>query len=103
MRKGISAGVETDISLPMIFNMVQQPDATMQIASTNRNLFKMAKANGFETHFISTQGYYALKIIKGYLFPSYIDHYADARLFGANEDGDALDFNFLKYLQSVDF
>lgn len=102
-KRGISAGVMTDISLPMIFNMVPQPDATMQIASTNRNLFKLAKANGFETHFISTQGHYALKLIKGYLFPGYIDHYGDAMLFGADQNSDALDFNLLKYFQSVDF
>ncbi len=102
-KRGISAGVATGISLPMVFNMIPQPDATMQIASTNRNLFKMAKANGFETHFISTQGHYALALIKGYLFPGYIDHYGDATLFGAGQNEDALDFNLLKYLQSIDF
>ncbi len=102
-KKGISAGVVTDVSLSMFFNMVQNPDATLQIASTNRNLFKMAKANGFDTYFISAQGHFSLNLIKGYLFPLYIDHYGDSGLFGADYKQDALDFNLVNYLQSVDF
>lgn len=74
-KKGISAGVSTDVSLPEFFNMVMAPDGTQQIISTNRNLFKMAKQNGFDTHFISVQFDQWFGLITTYLYPAYINHF----------------------------
>jgi len=99
---GISGGVSTDISLPLFFNMIEMPDGTAQIASAHRNLFKMAKANGFETYFISTQADYYLNVIKGYLFPRYIDHFGNASFFGAGKRTNVDDIHLVNYLKSAD-
>lgn len=102
-KNGISAGVCTDVSLSMFFNSVLQPDAAPQIASAHGNLFKMAKENGFETYFISTQGTFFLNVIKTYLLLRYIDHFADAAAFGATPHDNVLDENLLSYFKKQNF
>lgn len=74
-KQGISLGVSTDVSLPEFFNMIERPDGTQQITTTHNNLFKMAKMNGFKTHFISVQYDKWLGIVATYLYPGYIDHF----------------------------
>lgn len=103
LKNGISAGVCTDVSLSMFFNSVFQPDAAPQIASTHRNLFKMAKENGFETYFISAQGTFFLNMIKSYLLLKFIDHFADASFFGASPKANVLDENLLSYFKKQNF
>lgn len=104
-KSGISAGVCTDISLSMFFNSVLRPDGTMQIASTQWNLFKMAKNNGFQTYFISAQSPYSLNIIRNYLFPKFIDHYVDSNdLFSIYfKNKGFYDEGLVEYLQEMDF
>ena len=99
---GISGGVSTDISLSSFFNMISRPDGTRQISTKNTNLFKMAKQNGFETYFISAQARYCLNIVKNYLLPRFIDHYADSSFFGASYRKDVLDSELVKYFQKTD-
>lgn len=95
---GISSGVCTDVSLPLFFNMIRRPDGSHEIASTHRNLFKMAEQNGFETHFISTHQAGNFGLIQEYLFPAYINHFA---VLGRKQY--ALDNSLLNYLKKVDF
>jgi glucan phosphoethanolaminetransferase (alkaline phosphatase superfamily) len=102
-KNGISAGVSTAVTLASFFNMAPRPDGSNQIASTNRNLFKMAKENGFETYFISAQAGYSLNVIKSSLFPGYINHYGESDLFGANYHHDVYDFKLADYFQSANF
>ena len=99
---GISAGVATDVSLPMFFNMAPRADSSQQIYSKNRNLFKMAQQNGFETYFISAQDSNALGLIKGYLLPVYINHYASFEEL-TNEKKPGLDGVLVDYLKEVQF
>lgn len=98
-KKGISAGVCTDISLPLFFNMVMQPDGTQQINSTNRNLFKMAEQNGFVTHFISTHCFKNFGFIQELLFPGYIDHYQ----IKGKTNHFAPDTDLINYVKNVNF
>lgn len=100
---GVSAGVSTSISLPMFFNMAFRPDASIQVTSGQRNVFKMAKANGFTTHFVSTQARYILGGVKNYLFSKYIDNYADSSYFGAAYRQSVYDSKLVTYLELVDF
>lgn len=99
---GISGGVSTDISLSSFFNMVVRPDATAQIATGRFNLFKMAKANGFETHFISAQARYYLSVLKINLMPRYIDHYGDSSFFGAGYKENVYDSKLIDYVKTLD-
>jgi glucan phosphoethanolaminetransferase (alkaline phosphatase superfamily) len=54
-RQGIAAGVATKVSLPMFFNIAREPDNTAQIFRQSSNLIKLARAQGFLTHYYSTQ------------------------------------------------
>ncbi len=98
---GISGGVSTDISLSSFFNMVIRPDSTAQIATASFNLFRMAKANGFETHFISAQAHYYLSVLKTNLMPRYIDHYGDSSAFGAGYKENVYDSKLIDYVKNV--
>ena len=77
-KKAYASGVLTDVSLPSLINMIEQPDGTEQIVHGHTNLFRMAKANGFITHFISAQTNDDLKFVKSYLFPASIDQFFTA-------------------------
>jgi len=77
-KKAYASGVLTDVSLPSLINMIAQPDGTEQIIRGHTNLFRMAKANGFVTHFISAQTDDDLKFVKSYLFPASIDNFFTA-------------------------
>lgn len=98
-----ASGVMTDISIPSFFNMLYEPDSTQQIISTNTCLFKMAKENGFNTHFYSAQCSDGLSNIKSYLCTRWIDNYLD----GSSETGeikkDAWDNILLERLDKINF
>jgi glucan phosphoethanolaminetransferase (alkaline phosphatase superfamily) len=51
----ISSGVCTHASLPLFFNLVREPGNIWLLESEKVNLFRLAKAAGYETHFISAQ------------------------------------------------
>jgi len=97
-----SSGVMTDISLPSFFNILYQPDSISQIVSTNTCLFKLAKLNGFTTHFYSAQSRDGLSNIKSYLCMKWIDHLSDASEFTKNIKVDTLDNILVEKLKKID-
>jgi glucan phosphoethanolaminetransferase (alkaline phosphatase superfamily) len=101
-KKGISSGVYTDVSLPSFFNMIYRPDGLPQILSTNTCLFKMAKENGFKTHFFSSQSQDALSNIKSYLCTRWMDTYSDGSKLTGDIHHTDRDGNLLEKLQKVD-
>ena len=102
-QRAFSAGVMTDISLPSFFNILYEPDSTPQILSTNTCLFKMAKDNGFDTHFYSAQCSDGLSNIKSYLCPNWIDNYLDGSSSSGEIKKDSLDNVLVERLGKVDF
>jgi glucan phosphoethanolaminetransferase (alkaline phosphatase superfamily) len=72
---GISSGVMTDIALSFLINNTFGLGGFDSVKEGNGCLFKLAKKNGYTTHFISAQSENQLKYIKKYLCPNYIDHY----------------------------
>lgn len=72
-RKGIAGGVATDVAIPLFVNNFQSLNPMAAILSQQRCLFKLAKENGFETHFYSAQAEGDLKHIVNYLCLPYID------------------------------
>ncbi|WP_066165948.1 phosphoethanolamine transferase [Aliarcobacter cryaerophilus] len=102
-KKGISGGVSTIVAIPNFFNMIKQPDGLPQILSTNTCLFKMAKNNGFNTYFYSSQSAEELKGIKSYLCPQYLDVMKDGSYFTRDKDSSALDENLVLALDEIDF
>lgn len=80
-KNAIGSGVLTDIAIPSFFNMISKPDGIPQILSSNTCLFKMAKENGFNTYFYSSQSQEELKGIKSYLCTKHIDTLKDGTYF----------------------
>ena len=54
-RQGIASGISTKVSLPMFFNMTREPGNLRNIFRHDSNLMKMAKEQGFLTHYYSAQ------------------------------------------------
>ncbi|MBI5450315.1 MAG: sulfatase-like hydrolase/transferase [Gammaproteobacteria bacterium] len=50
-----SAGVTTKVSLPMFYNIQREPGNFEHLIRMDSNLFKLAKQQGFTTHYISAQ------------------------------------------------
>ena len=69
--KTIALATSTDIAIPLFMNNAKQQNEI----NKNNSLFKLAKKANFNTYFISTQSKKALKHIKEYLNPKYIDYY----------------------------
>ncbi|MCB1873999.1 MAG: sulfatase-like hydrolase/transferase, partial [Gammaproteobacteria bacterium] len=59
-RPGISSAVSTHVSIPMFFNIQYEPDNRTHIASGKTNLYRLAKSQGYQTAFISSQEMYAI-------------------------------------------
>lgn len=54
-RQGIAAGIATKVTLPMFYNMTREPGNLRQVFRQESNLIKMAKEQGFLTHYYSAQ------------------------------------------------
>lgn len=102
-KKAIGGGVSTIVSIPTFFNTIQKPDGLPQILSTNTCLFKMAKNNGFNTHFYSSQSSEELKGIKSYLCPQFLDTMNDGSYFTKDKESSSLDENLISSLDEIDF
>lgn len=102
-KKAVGSGVLTSIALPSFFNMIKQPDGLPQILSSSTCLFKLAKQNGFNTYFFSSQAAGELKSVKSYICPKYLDAMEDGSFITATQDESALDETLAQRLDGVDF
>ncbi|WP_295005580.1 phosphoethanolamine transferase [Sulfurimonas sp.] len=98
-----TSGIVTDVALPSFFNILYEPDSTEQIISTNTCLFKMAKDNGFETYFYSSQSQIGLAYIKSYLCLNAVDNYMDGTDDTHELKKNALDEVLVDRLENVNF
>jgi len=71
--KGLSSGVSTDISVAFFLNMGYGDAGALKAAKGQHCHFKLAKENGFSTHFLSTQSNQQLRYIAPYLCSAYLD------------------------------
>ncbi len=102
-KKGIASGVVTDVAVPSFFNIIKRPDGVPQIISTNTCLFKMAKNNGFKTHFYSSQAQGQLAQLKSYICTKWIDDYIDGTSVTKDIDTPALDQFLLDKIDNMNF
>lgn len=72
---GISSGVNTDVSVSFFLNLAFGSPGKLKCTIGDHCIFKLAKGNGFSTHFLSIQSQEQLKYIAPYLCFSYIDTY----------------------------
>jgi glucan phosphoethanolaminetransferase (alkaline phosphatase superfamily) len=73
--QGVSGGVSTDVSIPMLIHGTSGLGASSVIANQSRCLFKLAKQNSFETSFISVQDQSNMQHISNYFCSAYLDHF----------------------------
>lgn len=72
---GISSGVSTDIALAFLLNMTYGLAGSQKIAKGNHCLLKLAKEQGYKTHFHSIQSAQQLRYISPYVCPGSLDDY----------------------------
>lgn len=101
VKKGLSAGVFTDTSIPMILNIAQKPNAINHILSNKSNLFKLAKENNYRTYWISAQSNDGFSYIRNYMGINYIDHYVDSSHYGFDKKKSALDDVLIKETSKI--
>lgn len=71
-----AGGTMTRSAFAVFTNRIKYPGASNQLITYNNNIFKLAKENGFQTHFISNQSASQLEIVYNLLSPENIDFYA---------------------------
>ena len=94
---GYSAGVNTDVSVPIFFLLKREPQNNMVFLKAKTNLFTLAKASGYTTHYITTQ---KLTVLGGFLGSS-VDHLLSKKDFTSTTK--TYDEVLVKYLKNVDF
>jgi glucan phosphoethanolaminetransferase (alkaline phosphatase superfamily) len=103
-RQAVSAGVSTDVSVPLFFNAVAGLEAMPVVISQSRCLFKLAKMNGFETHLYSIQNVKSMHHILNYICPDQIDHiHLGINPENRSEDDTYLDEELLATFDKIDF
>lgn len=90
--QAISLATNTDVVLPLFLNNTND----LNNLSLDKNLFRLAKQNGYSTYFYSTQYDQALKYIKPYLSLDSIDSYA-------NGHKESFDQYLLDNIANIDF
>lgn len=102
IKKTYSSGVFTDITLPSFFNMIPTPNGDRQISSRNTNLFRMAKENGYNTHFYSAQNKDGMALINK-VGLEYIDKHTFSTELGYDNYTSAYDIEIIKYLDNINW
>jgi len=95
-------GTMTKTAVATLMNRLKYP-GLQQVIEKKNNLFHLAKANGFRTHFISAQKSESLEILEPLLGMSQIDNYINRTMF--NKKSEALsgyDNDLLIYLKKID-
>lgn len=72
---GLSAGVSTDISVAFFMNLGFGKAGSLKAAKGKHCLLKLARDNGFKTHFWSTQSKQQLRYIAPYICHSSLDSF----------------------------
>lgn len=100
LAEGYAGGLFTDVSLPFFFNAIPKPNGVKQIGSGDTNIFRLAKKNGYETHFYSSQPNYGLSLMS-MLGKGWIDHYDDSFSMTNNSYEGVLDGELLTWFNTV--
>ncbi len=97
-----SGGTMTKTSGATIFNRLQYPGME-QVLAKNNNLFKLAKENGYQTAFISSQSGGSMSILESLMGRKNIDFYLHRSNFDENRaDYTRCDEDILPYLKEID-
>ncbi len=99
----ISSGVSTDVSVAFFLNLGYGESGVAKAGKGNHCLFKLAKEQGFSTHFLSTQSEQQLRYITPFLCPAFMDDSRSLEQIApevTNEDA-APDDKLLPHLEKI--
>ena len=103
-RMGVSGGVSTDVSVPMLIHVTFGLGASKMIASQKNCLFRLARQNGFLTDFVSIQTEENLQHIANFLCPTFIDNYkVGASPASSGAESTALDEELLNTIEHTNW
>ena len=91
----------TAISLPALFNAIPHPNGLKQIMKGDTNFFKLAKIQGFNTHFYTAQPERTMMIMS-IMGKSWMDHQITPTQLGLSPDQGINDHKLLPLLQEID-
>lgn len=95
---GISSGVSTIVSIPLLVNGIYEPNNYGEIENKTVNLFKLAKQHSFKTFYISAQ--------TGALLSNLSPEYIDYKIFRKKEEklfNELQDEALLKIIAALDY
>lgn len=103
-RKTVASAVSTDVAIPYLLNALTGPEQVHNMVSGTWCLFRMAKASGMKTYFLSTQTADSMEHIINYLCPDTIDvlKTMDA-IENRGELPEADDHSLITQLEGIDF
>ena len=101
LKEAYSAGLMTAISLPALFNAIPHPNGLKQIMKGDTNFFKLAKIQGFNTHFYTAQPERTMMIMS-IMGKSWMDHQITPTQLGLSPDQGINDHKLLPLLQEID-
>ena len=101
-KDAISSAVFTAVSMPCFLNCLDRPSQVETIRVQNTNLFKLAKNNGFKTHFVSAQSHDSIGAMTSDIALNYIDNFQEAYYFTNNLYKEKDDIFLVEELKKID-
>ncbi len=99
----LAGGTMTRTSFAVLLNRMKYPGTGRQLIGYTNNLFKLAKENGFATHFISKHSFSQLEIVDNLLSRQSIDEYmSSGDIAEALGEKTYFDGDLLKILERID-
>lgn len=101
LKPAYSAGSRTAISLPSLFNAIPKPNGLEQIVSGRTNLFRLAKEQGYETYFYSSQPENQMMIMS-LMGKTWVDDLRFPNNLGYKSSEGMHDHNLFPLLENID-
>ncbi|MBB5152437.1 glucan phosphoethanolaminetransferase (alkaline phosphatase superfamily) [Histophilus somni] len=101
LKPAYSAGSRTAISLPSLFNAIPKPNGLEQIVSGRTNLFRLAKEQGYETYFYSSQPENQMMIMS-LMGKTWVDDLRFPNSLGYKSSEGMHDHNLFPLLENID-
>ena len=101
LKEAYSAGLMTAISVPALFNAIPRPNGLKQIMKGDTNFFKLAKLQGFDTHFYTAQPERAMMIMS-IMGKSWMNHQITPTQLGLSPEQGMNDHKLFPLLQKID-
>lgn len=99
----LAGGTMTRTVFAVLLNRLKYPGVGRQLVGFTNNLFKLAKDNGFTTHFISRQTKSHLEIVDNLLGKNYIDSFFDYdNIMNLKDNHTGFDADLLPLLKNID-